>query len=118
MKVLPGLIKVDNISDQPFKTGSRYDYVFKLYGVELAGQWIADEMTFPTRYVGHSTGEAESWWTQIVVSDGDKSTLSVAIDYNIPKSLMSEIKVMALMAINRRQVEMYLSNIKEVFELV
>ncbi len=115
--VFPDLVEITNASDYPLKQGSTFDFIFQMSGVMLKGTWHALRVDSPHRYEGKTTGDVESTWHYNFESHGHSTTVSLEIDYGIPKNVSEKMKMMALVAINRRVAQTYLQNLKTILEV-
>ena len=115
--VLPGLIESTNISELPLKVGSTFDYKYQMYGVIVEGQWEVFVLERPSRYEARTTGGAESTW-RYNLEDADGGTrLSLALEYDVPQSLLGQVRIGLLKKINEKEAEHFFENLKAVFEL-
>lgn len=115
--ILPGLIENSNIPVLPLVAGSEFDFKYQMYGVMLDGKWTVDEIQFPSLYKAHTTGASESWWTQEISGDSDKSTVTLNVEYTMPEGVLSKIKASALMSINDKEADHMLHNLKTILEM-
>lgn len=115
--VLPGLIESTNISELPLKVGSTFDYKYQMYGMIVDGQWEVLVLESPARYEARTTGGAVSTW-KYKLEDADGGTeLSLDLEYDVPESLLGQVKVAILMKINEKEAEHFFENLRAVFEL-
>lgn len=115
--ILPGLIENSNVPELPLTPGAQFNYKYQMYGMVLEGQWIVDEIQAPTLYKAHTTGGSESWWTQEISGDGDKSTVTLTVEYKMPEGILGKIKAEALMSINDKEADHMIHNLKTVLEM-
>lgn len=115
--ILPGLVENSNVPELPLKAGDQFNYKYQMYGMMLDGKWIVDEIQTPTLYKAHTTGGSESWWTQEISGDGDKSTVTLTVEYKVPEGLLSKIKTNALISINDKEGDQMLHNLKTILEM-
>jgi hypothetical protein len=88
-----------------------------MYGVMLDGVWTVDEIKSPSLYKAHTTGGSESWWTQEISGDENKSTVTLTVEYIMPQGVLSKIKANALMSINEKEADHMLHNLKTILEM-
>lgn len=115
--ILPGLIENSNVPALPLTAGAEFDYKYQMYGVMLDGKWIVDQIESPKLYKAHTTGGSESWWTQEISGDGDKSTVTLTVEYKMPEGILAKIKADALMSINDKEADHMLHNLKTILEM-
>lgn len=115
--ILPGLIENSDIPSLPLTAGSQFKYKYQMYGVILEGLWIVDEIQSPSLYKAHTTGASESWWTQEIVPDGDKSQVTLTVEYVIPEGVLAKAQTNILMSINEKEAEHMIHNLKTVLEM-
>ena len=115
--VLPGLIESTNISELPLKVGSTFDYKYQMYGVIVEGKWEVLQVESPSRYEARTTGGAVSTWKYELKEVGDGTQLSLALEYEIPESLLGKVKVGLLKTINEKEAQHFFENLRAVFEL-
>ena len=115
--ILPGLIENSNVPDLPLTAGAKFDYKYQMYGFIMDGQWIVDEIQAPTLYKAHTTGGTESWWTQEISGDEEKSTVTLTVEYEMPQGILAKIKAKALASINEKEGDHMLHNLKTVLEM-
>lgn len=114
--VMPDLINVSNISDEPLKLGSTFDFVFQMVGVSLDGTWKVTSLDKPTFYEGTTTGGIESIWKYKLEDMGEETKLSLTISYTPPKSVLGVMKGIILNQINKRVADTYLHNLKIILD--
>lgn len=114
--ILPGLIENDNVT-MPLVVNSSFNYKYQMYGVILEGKWTVDELNSPTLYKAHTNGGIESWWTQEISGDENKSTVTLTVEYGMPNGVLSKIKANALMSINDKEADHMLHNLKTILEM-
>ncbi len=115
--ILPGLIENSNVPALPLTAGAEFDYKYQMYGVMLDGKWIVDEIQSPSLYKAHTIGGSESWWTQEISGNENKSTVTLTVEYIMPEGVLSKIKANALMSINEKEAEHMLHNLKTILEM-
>lgn len=115
--ILPGLIENSNVPELPLVAGAKFDYKYQMYGVMLDGEWIVDEIEFPRLYKAHTTGGSDSLWTQEISGEGDKSTVTLTVEYTMPEGVLSKIKANALISINDKEADHMLHNLKTILEM-
>jgi carbon monoxide dehydrogenase subunit G len=115
--VLPGLIESTNISELPLKQGSTFDYKYQMYGVILEGQWEVTLIEAPSRYEARTTGAGVSTWKYRLEEASGGTQLSLAVEYEMPKSLLGQVKVELLKTINEKEIAHFFENLRSVFEL-
>ncbi len=115
--ILPGLIENSNVPALPLTAGAEFDYKYQMYGMMLDGKWIVDEIQAPSLYKAHTTGGSESWWTQEISGDENKSTVTLTIEYKMPEGILGKIKAEALTSINEKEAEHMLHNLKTILEM-
>ena len=115
--VLPGLIESTNVSELPLKVGSTFDYKYKMYGFVLDGKWEVLALESPSRYEARTTGGAESIWKYALEEAGDATDLSLALEYDVPESILGQVKANIVKSINEKEAKHFFENLKAVFEL-
>lgn len=115
--VLPGLIESTNISEMPLKVGSTFDYKYKMYGVIIEGQWKVLALESPSRYESRTTGGAVSTWNYAFEEVEGGTQLSLVVEYEVPESLLGQVKVGILKKINEKEAAHFFENLRAVFEL-
>lgn len=115
--VLPGLIESTNVSEMPLQVGSTFDYKYQMYGVIVEGCWEVLALERPTRYEARTTGGAVSTWRYALAEVDGGTELSLDLEYDVPKSLLGQVKIGLLKAINEREAEHFFANLRAVFEL-
>jgi carbon monoxide dehydrogenase subunit G len=115
--ILPGLTENSNVPPLPLKAGSTFNYKYQMYGVELDGQWIVDEVRSPSYYKSHTTGGSDSTWIEEITPDGDASKVTLTIEYEMPQGVLAKIKGDALASINEKAADEMLHNLKTILEM-
>lgn len=115
--ILPGLIENSNVPELPLTAGAEFDYRYQMYGVMLDGVWTVDEIQSPSLYKAHTTGGSESWWTQEISGDENKSTVTLTVEYTMPEGVLNKIKANALISINEKEADHMLHNLKTILEM-
>jgi carbon monoxide dehydrogenase subunit G len=115
--ILPGLIENSNVPALPLTAGAEFNYKYQMYGVILEGKWTVDELNSPTLYKAHTNGGIDSWWTQEISGSGEKSIVTLTVEYEMPDGVLSKIKANALMSINDKEADHMLHNLKTILEM-
>lgn len=115
--VLPGLIENKNIPKLPLKMGSKFNYKYQMYGTILEGLWTVTEINSPDTYKAKTDGDAASAWSYKLIKKGSGTLVDIRIEYEVPKSVLSKIKVNIIKSINEKEVDHYLHNLKTVLEM-
>jgi len=115
--IIPGLIENSNVPELPLVAGAEFDYKYQMYGMMLDGKWIVDEIKAPPIYKAHTIGGSESWWTQEIFGDENKSIATLTIEYKMPEGILGKIKAEALISINDKEAEYMLHNLKTILEM-
>jgi len=114
--ILPGLIENSNFTT-PLVVGSVFNYKYQMYGLMLEGVWTVDELVYPSLYKAHTTGGVNSWWTQEISGDQEKSTVTLTVEYEIPEGVLNKIKANALISINDKEADHMIHNLKTIIEM-
>ena len=115
--VLPGLIENTNIPKLPLKVGSKFNYKYQMYGAILEGTWTVTEIKSPDSYKAKTDGDAASNWSYKLSKKGAGTSVGIKIEYEVPKSVLSKVKVNIIKSINEKAVDQYLHNLKTVLEM-
>lgn len=114
--ILPGLVENSNFTI-PLVVGSVFNYKYQMYGLMLEGVWTVDELVYPSLYKAHTAGGVNSWWTQEISGDQEKSTVTLTVEYEIPEGVLNNIKANALISINDKEADHMLHNLKTIMEM-
>lgn len=115
--ILPGLIENSNVPPLPLTAGAKFNYKYQMYGFIMDGEWIVDEIQSPSLYKAHTNGGTESWWTQEISGNEDKSNVTLTIEYKMPEGILAKIRAKALESINEKEADHMLHNLKTILEM-
>ena len=115
--VMPSLIENYNIPPLPLEQGSEFSYKYQLYGVVLEGSWIVTAIEPPTRYEARTTGAAESEWRYRLTERNGSTHIVLTVQYETPQSVLQQVKSSIVEAMNQREAETYIQNLKMVLEM-
>ena len=115
--VLPGLIKVYDVSKSPALKGDAYRWVFKILGVSLQGYMQITEYQRPKLYIAQSSGMGTSIWIYEIKSLARKKTeLTLTIEYDYPTLIMKQFAAPVFRKTVEKEAEQMLHNLKYVLE--
>lgn len=115
--VLPGLIEVSNVPDGPLETGTQFDYVYRLFEVDLEGKYTVTALEKPERYEARTTGGGVSEWNYRLEPRNGGTHVSLVVEYETPDSVLAKARAAAVQALNQREANEYFSNLKTALEL-
>jgi carbon monoxide dehydrogenase subunit G len=115
--VLPGLIEVRNVPDEPLRVGSQFDYVYRLFEVNLEGAYTVTAIEPPVRYEAQSSGGGVSEWSYRLEPRDGGTHVSLTVEYETPQSVAEKVRAAAVQTLNQREANEYLTNLKTVLEL-
>lgn len=115
--VMPGLIENRDIPPLPLRVGSQFTYKYQLYGVMFEGTWTVTALEAPTVYEARTTGGADSEWKYRLSEQDGKTNVSLTVNYETPRSLLEKFKSNIAEAMNQKEAETYMHNLKLLLEL-
>lgn len=115
--VLPGLIDVSNVPDGPVEAGTQFDYVYRLFEVDLEGKYTVTTLEKPERYEARTTGGGVSEWSYRLEPRNGGTHVSLVVEYETPDSVLAKARAAAVQALNQREANEYFSNLKTALEL-
>ncbi|HVE13918.1 MAG TPA: SRPBCC family protein [Elusimicrobiota bacterium] len=110
------LIENTGVPPLPLKVGSSFRYKYKMYGVVLEGSWEVTRIE-PAAYEARTSGDASSTWRYSLEEKGGGTRLSASITYEAPGSLLQKAKAAVLQALNQKELEHGLQNMKTLLEM-
>ncbi|MEK6967689.1 MAG: SRPBCC family protein [Nanoarchaeota archaeon] len=115
--VMPALIENKNIPKLPLKEGSKFNYVYQLYGVKLEGKWTVTKIKKPTEYWAVTDGGSWSEWKYTLSKKGKGTLINFTLNYKIPHSVLTKIKQGILNKMNEKEADHFFHNLKTVLEM-
>ena len=115
--VMPGLIENTNIPKLPLKKGDKFKYKYQMFGVILTGTWTVDKIEFPSAYEATTDGDIPSKWKYKLISKKGKTLLEFEVKYEIPKSVIAQVKGAAIKSMNEKETDHYMHNLQTVLEM-
>ena len=114
---LPGLVETLDTPEGRMQEDSSFRYKYQMYGVMLEGTWHVVTIEAPSKYVGKTSGAASSTWSYTLSTEGDETKLQLHIQYDIPSTVIEKAVVSVVSAMNEKEIDTYLENLKSIFEL-
>lgn len=115
--VMPSLIENYSIPPLPLKEGSQFNYKYQLYGVILEGSWVVTAIEPPTRYEARTTGAGNSEWKYRLTENNGRTHVALTVQYDIPESVLQKVKSAMIEAMNQREADVYVQNLKMALEM-
>ena len=115
--VMPGLIENKNIPKLPLKKGDKFKYTYQMFGVMLEGIWTVTEIKSPSIYKAATNGDIPSKWAYELVSKKGKTLVKFQTTYQLPKSVLSQVKATALKSMNEKEADHFMHNLKTALEM-
>lgn len=115
--VLPGLVKVSDVSHSPALKGDHYRWTFRILGVPLQGLMQITEYQKSKLYIAQSSGAATSIWIYELKRLGHRRTgLTLTIEYDYPLAIVKKFATAVFQKTVEKSLDQMLHNLKFVLE--
>ena len=110
------LKSVENINGDVRKSGTSWDWVYSLAGVELSGKAETVRFVPGKEFVYKTTTGAKSTFTYRADPAGAKTKLSLNVDYEVPTNALGKMKASVFEKLNDAEGKRVVENLKVVLE--
>ena len=111
---LVGLIEIHDLTGTG--VGRQFHWTFKMVGLPLHGQSTTTERIPGERLVTESKGGILSTWVGLFEPEGDRTKLTMEVEYTIPIPVLGKLAEKLILKRNARELVMSLENVKEKLE--
>lgn len=116
-KYVTSLIAVENISDDPIKVGTTFDWTYRMLGMDFNGKGKVLEYEQDSRFKMVMEGHFPIIETYIFQGDDTKTTLTVQIEYDLPGKLLGVLADRVVVEkLNVKEADTVLDKIKTLCE--
>jgi len=116
-EIWPSIVEVKSVKKAKNNDGFKFNWDYKMAGVEFEGKCETIEHIPNERIVMKSTKGLDSTITWILNPAGQNTQVTLKFDYQIPASVLKEAEEGAVAQQNEREVEAMLQNLKNRLEL-
>jgi carbon monoxide dehydrogenase subunit G len=113
---IPPLKAVENISGDPTKPGTVWDWTFVMAGIEFKGKSETVEYQPAKVFKYKTTGGISSTFTYSVEAEGSATRLTMDVEYEVPASLLGKANQAAVEKVNGDSAQAAEENIKTILE--
>jgi len=110
--VIPGMVDVRDIEETPDHIGMHFHWTYKMAGLKFEGETKVLEWERYRRVVTESTGGVKSRWYFTYGSAPSGSTLTVAVEYEVPMPVLGKLAEAVVRRQNEKELDLLLSNVK------
>ncbi len=110
------LKSVENINGDVRKSGTSWDWVYSLAGVELSGKAETIRFVPGKEFVYKTTTGARSTFTYRADGKGSKTRLSFDVEYEVPKNALGKLQLSAFEKLNDAESKRVVENLKALLE--
>ncbi len=116
-KYVTSLIAVENLSDDPIKAGTTFDWTYRMLGMDFKGKGKVLEYEENSRFKMVMEGHFPITETYIFEGDDNKTTLTVLIEYDLPGKLLGVLADrMVVEKLNVKEADTVLDKVKTLCE--
>ncbi len=116
-RYVTSLISVDNVSDDPIKAGTTFDWTYRMLGMDFQGKGKVLEYEKNRRFSIRMEGHFPITETYDFDGDASKTTLTVQIDYDLPGKLLGVLADrMVVEKLNVKEADTVLDKVKTLCE--
>lgn len=112
----PSMVEVKDIEILP-NGGHRFQWLYKMAGARLEGVSETLEHTRNERIVDKTKGPLESTFRWTFEPTAGKTKVALAVDYELPATLIGKLSETFLHKLNEREAETMLVNLKDRLEV-
>ena len=114
---ISALKSVENLSGDPRRLGTTWDWTFVMAGVEVRGRAETAECTPGKRFSFRTTSGIASTFSYSAEPEGPGSRLTIQVDYEIPQNVLARLLDRALVErMNEAEADRAAGNIKAILE--
>ena len=110
------LKSVANIKGDVKKPGTSWDWVYSLAGVELSGKAETVRFTPGKEFVYKTTSGAKSTFTYRADAAGNKTKLSLNVEYEVPTNALGKMKASVFEKLNDQEGKRVVENLRALLE--
>jgi uncharacterized membrane protein len=110
------LKSVTNIKGDVRKPGTSWDWVYNIAGVELSGKAETVRFVPAKEFVYKTTTGAKSTFTYRADPAGQKTKLSLNVDYEVPASALGKMKASMFEKLNEAESKRVVENLRALLE--
>ncbi len=114
-QIWPSLIEINNEQLLP-NGGYSYHWVYKMTGIRFSGAGECIEMKPNLVLASRNIGAIESTVYFRFLSIGNRTKVSLAIDYLVPMPLLGQLTEIIILKMNAKEVGLILDNLRIRFE--
>ena len=107
---------VENVNGDVRKPGTNWDWVYSLAGVELAGKAETIRFVPAKEFVYKTTTGARSTFTYSAAPSGNKTKLSLNVEYDVPTNALGKMKASVFEKLNEAEGKRVVENLKALLE--
>ncbi|MDP9352673.1 MAG: SRPBCC family protein, partial [Chloroflexota bacterium] len=85
--------------------------------VILEGSWVVTAIEPPTHYEARTTGAGNSEWKYRLAESNGRTHVVLTVQYDIPESVLQKVKSAMIEAMNQREADVYVQNLKMALEM-
>jgi ligand-binding SRPBCC domain-containing protein len=115
IKIWPSLMVVKNTQSLP-NGGYTFEYVYKMAGKLLEGTAEYTDKVQNSRLTVKTKGAIDATMTWTFRSNENLTRVTLSVDYRLPLSVSSLLNGNVAIAMNDREAEVILNNLRAVFE--
>ena len=112
---LPSLKSVSNIEGE--SVGSSWTWCWSLLGIDFEGTASCTQHEAGQSYAFKTEGGIESTFTYQAEADGEGTSLSIRVDFDLPESVLSQVGVDGLLAsAKQKETDAVVENLKTILD--
>jgi uncharacterized membrane protein len=113
--VWPSLVEVKDIEELP-TGGKKYNWVYKMAGVNLEGITETTEYVTNQRIVTNIYGGVDSTFVWEFLPEEEGTKLNLTVEYSVPVPVLGKLAEGLIVKLNEREADTLVANLKDRLE--